>query len=255
MPLFHDTIPSDKHIITVVQALRSASHVCVLTGAGVSAESGVSTFRDPDGLWARFSPQELASMEGFLANPDRVREWYSYRLNVIDAVQPNPGHHALALLEKLFPTFTLITQNVDRLHQRAGSSSVVELHGNLVENRCNDCSWTTDAHERIETCIVCGGFMRPNVVWFGEMLPEHALHAAQLASRTCDVFMCIGTSAEVYPAAQLPYEARNRGAFLIEINPNATQLTPYAHVSLRGASGAVLPSIVAELQHQDKRDA
>ncbi len=223
----------------VAQRLRDAERVAVLTGAGVSAESGVATFRDPDGLWARFSPQELASMDGFLANPERVREWYEYRLQVIDSVQPNAGHFALAKLEQQVPHFTLITQNVDRLHQRAGSKNVLEVHGNLVENRCNTCWWIDDAHNHTLTCPKCGGMMRPNVVWFGENLPADVFKAAEDAARNCDVFLTIGTSAEVYPAAGLPYEARNFGAFVVEINPNRTEFTPYAHIALQLPSSAL----------------
>jgi NAD-dependent deacetylase len=223
----------------VAQRLRDAERVAVLTGAGVSAESGVATFRDPDGLWARFSPQELASMDGFLANPERVREWYEYRLQVIDSVQPNVGHYALAKLEEQVPHFTLITQNVDRLHQRAGSKNVLEVHGNLVENRCNTCWWIDDAHNHTLTCAQCGGMMRPNVVWFGENLPADVFKAAEDAARNCDVFLTIGTSAEVYPAAGLPYEARNFGAFVVEINPNRTEFTPYAHIALQLPSSAL----------------
>lgn len=228
----------------VAQRLRDAERVAVLTGAGVSAESGVATFRDPDGLWARFSPQELASMDGFLANPERVREWYEYRLQVIDSVQPNAGHYALAKLEEQVPHFTLITQNVDRLHQRAGSKNVLEVHGNLVENRCNTCWWIDDAHNHTLTCSQCGGMMRPNVVWFGENLPVDVFKAAEDAARNCDVFLTIGTSAEVYPAAGLPYEARHFGAFVVEINPNRTEFTPYAHISLQTSSAFALASML-----------
>jgi NAD-dependent deacetylase len=219
----------------------------VLTGAGVSAESGVATFRDPDGLWARFSPQELASMDGFLANPERVREWYEYRLQVIDSVQPNAGHLALAKIEATVPEFTLITQNVDRLHHRAGSKNVLEVHGNLVENRCNSCGLIDDAHNHVLTCSKCGGMMRPNVVWFGENLPADVFMAAEDAARNCDVFLTIGTSTEVYPAAGLPYEARNFGAFVIEINPNRTEFTPYAHVAVQMPSAIALEEIASQL--------
>jgi len=237
-------------LTTVATRLVQAERVAVLTGAGVSAESGVSTFRDPDGLWSRFSPQELASMDGFLANPDRVRDWYTYRRSVIDSVQPNPGHYALAELEALVPSFTLATQNVDRLHLRAGSKNVLEVHGNLIENRCNSCGWIDDAHNERLDCAQCGGVMRPNVVWFGEMLPSDVFASAEEAARTCDVFLTIGTSAEVYPAAFLPHEARNHGAFVVEVNPTRTEFTPYAHVSLQGPSGEVLPRLVDSIRKQ-----
>lgn len=241
--------PNVQTLTEVVDRLRSATSVAVLTGAGISAESGVATFRDPDGLWARFSPQELASMDGFLKNPERVRDWYAYRRSVIDSVEPNPGHLALARLEERVETFTLATQNVDRLHQRAGSKNVLEVHGNLIENRCNSCGWLDDAHHERLDCAQCGGVMRPNVVWFGEMLPEDVFAQATDAARNCDVFLTIGTSAEVYPAAMLPHEARNFGAFVVEVNPNATEFTPYAHASLRGPSGEILPEVVNALMH------
>jgi NAD-dependent deacetylase len=231
----------------VIERLRSADHVVVLTGAGVSAESGVATFRDPDGLWAKFRPEELASMAGFLANPERVRDWYAHRLHVVDSVEPNAGHYALAALERLVPSFTLVTQNVDRLHQRAGSTKVLEVHGNLVENRCNDCGWIDDAHHAELQCKTCFGPMRPNVVWFGEDLPMDVWMQAEEATRRADVMFSIGTSTQVYPAAGLPFLAKDHGAFVIEINPDSTELTPYAHAHLRGPSGTILPDIVTAL--------
>jgi NAD-dependent deacetylase len=166
---------------------------------------------------------------------------------VIESVQPNAGHVALAQLEQRVPKLTLVTQNVDRLHQRAGSTNVVELHGNLIENRCNTCWWIDDAHNHRTDCVRCGGVMRPNVVWFGEFLPEDALRAAQEAARSCDVFLCIGTSAEVYPAAQLPVDARHHGAYVVEVNPNETGITLFAHSSLRGTSASVLPQLIEQL--------
>lgn len=228
-----------------IERIRNANRIAVLTGAGVSAESGVATFRDPDGLWARFRPEELASMQGFLANPERVREWYAHRLHVVDTVQPNAGHLALAALESMVPNFTLITQNVDRLHQRAGSVNVLEVHGNLVENRCNDCGWLDDAHSAVLECRHCFGAMRPNVVWFGEDLPHDVWMAAEQAARTADVMMTIGTSAQVYPAASLPFLAKDYGAFVVEINPDVTDFTPHAHVHLQGLSGVILPELVS----------
>lgn len=234
----------DTLIDDVRQRIAEAQHVAVLTGAGVSAESGVATFRDPDGLWAKFSPVELASMDGFMSNPDRVRDWYRHRRTVIDSVEPNAGHHALAAMQRAVPRFTLITQNVDRLHQRAGSTNVLELHGNLIESRCNDCGWIDDAKHETLTCTTCGGLMRPNVVWFGEQLPPGIYDASEDAARQCDVFLVIGTSAEVYPAAQLPYEARTFGAMVVEINPSETAFTPFAHRSLRGPSGTILPQLL-----------
>lgn len=186
-----------------LQALSSARHVAVLTGAGISAESGVATFRDQDGLWQKFNPAELASMEGFMSNPALVWEWYQHRRGIIGGVEPNEGHKALAAMEQQFEKFTLITQNVDRLHQRAGSSAALELHGNLVENYCMDCRAVYHfADEKAELrenprCRDCSGLVRPAVVWFGEMLPVETLRAAQIAAQDCQVFLSIGTSAEV----------------------------------------------------------
>ena len=190
-------------------------------------------------------------MDGFLANPDRVRDWYDYRRSVIESVEPNPGHVALAAMEEIKDSFTIATQNVDRLHQRAGSKKVLEVHGNLIENKCNTCGWLDDANKARLNCQECGGVMRPNVVWFGEMLPGDVFAAAEDAARSSDVFLTVGTSAAVYPAAYLPYEAKNHGAFVVEVNPEETEFTPNAHVSLRGKSGEVLPQLVKLMKGED----
>lgn len=247
-------MPEIDTLDTVVERLAEARHVAVLTGAGISAESGVATFRDPDGLWARFSPQELASMDGFLANPQRVWEWYRHRREVIEGVEPNAGHRALAELQRWVPGVTVITQNVDRLHQRAGSYTVLEVHGNLVENRCSVCGEADagepqggDAADDLPRCRHCNGLLRPNVVWFGEDLPEDVFREAEEAATDADVFLSVGTSAEVYPAAGLPLLARRHGAFVVEINPNGTSLSQYAHHSIRMTSGTALPAIVERL--------
>jgi NAD-dependent deacetylase len=245
----------------LLTTLRTAKRVAVLTGAGISAESGVATFRDPDGLWAKFRPEELASMDGFLKNPTLVWEWYQARREVIDRVKPNAGHEALVGMQKYYEqhggTFTLITQNVDRLHQAAGSSSVIELHGNIIENYCSRCK---QPHEYIYAanptqnepprCTYCGGMIRPAVVWFGEMLPVDALEAASEAACGCDVMFSIGTSAEVYPAAGLPLEAKRNGALFIEVNPNDTALTRYADVKISAPSGEALPVLFAAMMRE-----
>jgi NAD-dependent deacetylase len=160
----------------LLERLAEADHVVVLTGAGVSAESGIKTFRDPDGLWAKFNPAELASVDGFMSNPDMVWNWYQHRREIINSTKPNPGHFAIAKMQELFPKFTLITQNVDRLHQKAGSKEVFELHGNIIENHCFKCQQPFDDEIDYESksppkCKLCGGLIRPSVVWFGEMLP------------------------------------------------------------------------------------
>jgi len=240
----------DTHISEeLIEKLRRAKSVAALTGAGISAESGVPTFRGDDGLWKKFSPEELANFDAFMRNPDMVWEWYNYRRKIIEEVQPNPGHLALSKLEEMIPSFVVITQNVDNLHQRAGSKNVVELHGNILRNRCLSCgriieSETLEFSEGVPRCPYCGGMLRPDVVWFGEMLPEEAIQKAYRAAETCDVFMVLGTSAVVYPAASLPEIAFRQGAFIVEINPEVTPVTDFAHVSLRGKTGEILPKII-----------
>lgn len=233
------------------EKLKNAKSVAVLTGAGVSAESGIKTFRDPDGLWSKFNPAELASMNGFMKNPKLVWEWYQYRLDVINKTKPNPGHYAIAQMQELFPNFTLITQNVDRLHQKAGSRKVLELHGNLVENHCSKCKTnftgeTALTDGQVPICPVCGGNIRPSVVWFGENLPYEALAGAELAAKDSYVFFSVGTSAEVYPAANLPLLAKDNGAYVVEVNPNKTSITSYLDLHLPGPSGEVLPKLIDE---------
>ena len=236
---------------SLAAALRAARRVAVLTGAGVSAESGVPTFRDAQqGLWAQFDPRELATPSAFARHPKRVWDWYATRREMVGRVAPNPGHHALAALERRVPDFLLATQNVDGLHQRAGCANVVELHGNITRVRCSRegtvvahfAEGTDDAPPR---CPRCGAFLRPDVVWFEEMLPADALAAAEDAARRCDVLIVAGTSAEVYPAAALPEAALARGARVVEVNPNETPLSAYANDVLRGPSGVVLPALVA----------
>ena len=245
-------MPSD-HLTLAREALSRARSIAVLTGAGVSAESGIPTFRDAlTGLWERFKPEELATPEAFTANPKRVWEWYAWRREKVAAAIPNPGHVALAELERECiardANFTLITQNVDGLHQIAGSRNVIELHGNIRRVKCFDhhhpaASWT-EMGEVPPRCPQCGSMLRPDVVWFGEMLPDDALETAMRAARQCDVFLSIGTSAVVEPAASLPLVARQAGAMVIEVNREATALTAVAQISLRGTAGEILPSIV-----------
>jgi len=237
----------------LIDKLRHAKSVAVLTGAGISAESGVPTFRGENGLWKKFRPEEMANFDAFMQNPELVWEWYNYRRKIIEEVQPNPGHLALVRLEKMIPSFVIITQNVDNLHQRAGSKNVVELHGNILRNRCLSCgqmveSEALDFSEGAPRCPHCGGMLRPDVVWFGEMLPETAVQKAYRAAETCDVFMVLGTSAVVYPAASLPEIAFRQGALIVEINLEVTPVTDFAHVSLRGKTGELLPLIIQALE-------
>jgi len=192
-------------------------------------------------------------MDGVLKNPELVWQWYQYRRQVIDKAKPNPGHTALAQMQDIFKNFTLITQNVDRLHQSAGSRDVVELHGNIIDNHCSRCQKPFENEvdhtaEELPRCTYCGGMIRPSVVWFGEMLPEEAIFIAEDAAVQCDVFLTVGTSAEVYPAAMLPVAAKRAGAFLVEINPDFTHVSGIADVSVHEPSGVALPEIVRLLK-------
>ncbi len=230
-----------------MEKITAANHVAVLTGAGISAESGVPTFRGENGLWKKFRPEELANFDAFMRNPELVWEWYTFRKRIISSIDPNPGHYALAKMESQFPKFTLITQNVDGLHLRAGSQNILELHGNLMRNRCLKCETIVQSVElefegSVPKCE-CGGMLRPDVVWFGEMLPQDVIQAAFLAAETCDVFLCLGTSAVVHPAASLPMIAKQHGAYLIEINPETTPLTAIADENINGPTGEIMPAI------------
>jgi len=237
----------------LLNRLCQAQRVAAFTGAGISAESGVPTFRGADGLWSKFRPEELANMDAFMRNPELVWEWYAHRKRVIAEVQPNAGHYALAQLEEIFPQFAVITQNIDNLHQRAGSTAVYELHGNIERNYCMECGKTAGNDEvlaapGVPRCRACGGMIRPDVVWFGEMLPEDAWDLSVRAAKSSDVFLSIGTSAVVYPAASLPLLARDHGACLVEINPERTPLTESADEFLQGLAGVVLPALVQALE-------
>jgi NAD-dependent deacetylase len=228
--------------------LADANSVTVLTGAGISAESGVPTFRGPGGLWKNFRPEELATPEAFESDPRLVWEWYDWRRSILAQARPNNGHHALVDLEPRVPRFTLITQNVDGLHDAAGSRNVVKLHGDIWLLRCLRCGREETNRavplEPLPPRCQCGGMLRPGVVWFGEALPAPAMERAFDAARQCEVFLCCGTSAMVYPAAGLPGLALEAGAKLIEVNLEVTGLSDAAHVSLLGKAGEILPQII-----------
>ncbi len=239
----------------LVERLASAKSVAVLTGAGISAESGVPTFRDPGGLWQQMRPEELANVDAFLRNPTLVQRWYAHRRAVVEDVQPNAGHVALAGLEDLVckrgGEFLLATQNVDGLHGRAGSQHMIELHGTLTRSYCIDCDRTAtdDELSAIESsvtalCTSCNGLLRPDVVWFGEMLPDGAMELASNAAARCDVFLSIGTSAVVYPAAGLPLIAFDAGAYVAEINPNRSDIASRISEHVSGKAGEVLPQLL-----------
>jgi NAD-dependent deacetylase len=235
----------------LIALLRDATRVAVLTGAGMSAESGIPTFRDAlAGLWAHYDPEELATPQAFRRNPALVWDWYAERRAKVAAAKPNPGHYALAELERRVPGFTLMTQNVDGLHQEAGSRNVIELHGNIRRVRCADCGVVVErweeTGERPPRCPACGGLLRPDVVWFGEYLPEGTLEAAWRAAEECDLFLSVGTSNLVEPAASLPWQAHRHGAPVIVVNTTAEgqHSGPGIH-HLVGKAGDVLPPLVA----------
>jgi NAD-dependent protein deacetylase/lipoamidase len=235
----------------LISALRDSSRTVVLTGSGISAESGVPTFREAQtGLWERFDPQELATPEAFARDPRLVWDWYAWRRKLVAEARPNPGHLAIAEMQHLVQSLTLVTQNVDGLHQRAGSRDVIELHGNIRRTKCPVEGTTVDNYDESESpplCPSCGAPLRPDVVWFGEMLPAEAIEAASEAALGADVFLSVGTSSLVYPAAGLPFEAVENGATLVEVNPETTPLTPRADYTLHGPAGDVLPRLVREL--------
>jgi len=236
----------------LVSALRSASSVSVLTGAGVSAESGIATFRGAGGLWEGHRIEDVATPEAFAKDPERVWRFYEMRRQNAREARPNPGHTALAELEKRFPRFLLATQNVDGLHRRAGSRNLVELHGSIERRYCVHCRRTEEDLDPLETlppaCAACGEWMRPDIVWFGEPLPVEAWADAQEAARSAEVYLVVGTSAEVYPAAGLALIAADAGAQVFEINPAETALSPLFAGAIREPSGVVLPRILAALE-------
>jgi NAD-dependent protein deacetylase/lipoamidase len=229
--------------------LRAAHRVVALTGAGVSAESGVPTFRGPQGLWREFRPEDLATPEAFGRDPKLVWEWYAWRRECLAACQPNAAHRALAALDQRAPEFLLATQNVDGLHALAGSRRMVELHGSLWRVRCTGCGHVAgdrNPFAEIPPHCPCGALLRPDVVWFGEPLPKHVLERAFAAAREADVVVVAGTSSLVYPAAALPEAALGAGAFVIEVNPEPTPLSAKASLSIRGRAAEVLPMLVGE---------
>jgi NAD-dependent deacetylase len=233
----------------LLEELRRAQKFVALTGAGISAESGLATFRDAQtGLWSKFRPEELASAEAFLRDPKFVQDWYGWRRENARKAKPNAGHLALAEMEKRAPEFLLVTQNVDGLHERAGSRRMVELHGNIHRLRCFENNCPPDNFDvDQQRCRSCGGHLRPDVVWFGEMLPIDAIEAAVTAAENCDVFFSIGTSSVVYPAADLWRRAKDNGAIVIEINKDPTPLTPLADHSFLGQAGDILPALVDQI--------
>jgi NAD-dependent deacetylase len=238
------TIPPE-----LIQLLKKTTRVAVLTGAGVSQESGLRTFRDAQaGLWAQYKPEDLATPRAFERDPKLVWDWYASRREAVKSVRPNAGHYALVEMETMIPEFTLITQNVDGLHRMAGSKNILELHGNILNVRCSECgkfadTWEDDL-EFVPRCKKCNGLLRPDVVWFEESLPREQLEAAMIAARNCQVFFSVGTSGAVHPAATLAHVAKTEGSVVIEINAEPTPLTPEADYAMHGKSGEILPELV-----------
>jgi len=240
----------------LLNRLGQARHVMVLTGAGMSAESGVPTFRDAQtGIWEKFRAEDLATPEAFKANPERVWQWYEERRAIVRAARPHAGHQALVVLESLVPNLSLVTQNVDGLHQLAGSKNVTELHGNILRSKCHitgrpiSADWLAGSANTVPPSpYISRGFARPDVVWFGEVLPHQALETAIKAAEHCDFCISAGTTSLVQPAASLPMMALEHGAAVIEINPLETPLSPHAHQCLRGAASEVLSNLVSQLR-------
>lgn len=228
--------------------LRHAKRIAVLTGAGISAESGIPTFRGAGGLWKQFRAEDLATPEAFRRDPRMCWEWYDWRRGIIAGVKPNPGHYALVELERRQSAFTLITQNVDGLHAGAGSESMLEVHGSIWNLRCTECGnyWTDRSVPLalLPRCAACGGLARPGVVWFGENLDPKIWAAAENAVSACDLLLVVGTSALVYPAAGLAPLARSRHAKIVEVNLEPTPVSGLVDVALTGRAGEILPQLV-----------
>lgn len=236
----------------LIEKLQVAKSILFFTGAGISAESGIPTFRGKDGIWNKLKPEELANFDAFLRNPDLVWEWYRHRRHIIEESGPNGGHYAMAEFEKYYDEVNVVTQNVDNLHRRAGSTNIYELHGNIERNFCVNCGkrydyekFTMDKH--VPKCD-CGGLIRPDVVWFGEMLPYETFEISEQKARECDICFVVGTSAVVYPAAQIPILAMHSGAFIVEVNTDYTEISRAVDLTLTGKSGEILPEIVKEIE-------
>ncbi len=236
----------------MIERFRGAKRLVVITGAGISAESGVPTFRGSDGLWRRYRAEDLATPQAFQRDPRLVWEWYDWRRRLISGKEPNAGHTAIAAMEGLFEEFFLITQNVDGLHRRAGSRKLIEIHGNLWRVRCMGEGKVSSNNEvplkEIPPRCECGALLRPDVVWFGESLSEKDLADSYMALKECDCLMVVGTSAVVQPVASFPTIARNGGAFIAEINVEPTPISGWVDESILGKSGQILPQLLESMK-------
>lgn len=256
-PTSDPTNPDHVELIAAAAAIRRSKRLVVLTGAGISKESGIPTFRDAQaGLWAQFDPMELATPRGFQRNPKRVWDWYQHRRALLADARPNPGHFAVAALEEVLAHVVVITQNIDGLHQMAGSTDVLPVHGDIRKDKCfancqgdptyvDIAQLTWDPQAGPPRCPHCGAYVRPDVVWYEELLPRDLLERARHLCMVADVLLVVGTSGVTQPVASLPYLARERGALIIEVNPEATPITPLARVHLAGPSGVILPRLLA----------
>jgi len=246
-----DVALEENAVKTVAQWIRESIYTVVLTGAGVSAESGIPTFRGKDGLWNKYRPEELATPEAFHSNPKRVWEWYKWRMELIAKAEPNPAHVVLAKMQQKNMIGPIITQNVDGLHQRAGAIDVVELHGNIWRVKCTSCGYTSKLDsppkEIPPRCPECGGLLRPGVVWFGEPLPEQAIRRAFQEASHAKLMLVVGTSLQVYPAAYLPVLTKNYGGRVVIINPTPTPLDDEADLVVRRKAGEFFGNLGREL--------
>jgi len=233
----------------LIEALKESKSIVFFTGAGISSESGIATFRGKEGLWNKFRPEELASFDAFIKNPELVWEWYNYRRKIVHEAKPNAAHLTIAEMQNHFKDVTVVTQNVDNLHRRAGSQKIFELHGNIERNFCINCkkfhNEELDFSNGVPKCE-CGGLIRPDVVWFGEYLPEDQFLGGEKAAIESDIFFVVGTSVVVYPAAGLIYTAKASGALIVEVNLEETDLSSSANFTFFGKAGEILPRIFEE---------
>jgi NAD-dependent deacetylase len=232
---------------SLTEKIKDAKKIVFVTGAGISQESGIPTFRGNDGLWRKYDPMQLATIDAFYNNPKLVWEWYEDRRKNILGAKPNPGHFAIAELEK-FKDVVVLTQNIDGLHQRAGSSNVLELHGSIIRIKCTVCEFEDDIPSSFDSlppkCTRCDNILRPDVVWFGEPLPQIVWNQAIIEANTCEIMIIAGTSLVVSPANTLPVYAKQNNAILIEVNPEQTQMSSEMDMSIRTTSAKALPSII-----------
>lgn len=234
------------------EIIVKSGYVVVLTGSGISAESGIPTFRGKHGLWKRYRPEQLATPEGFAVNPKLVWEWYNWRINLVLNAEPNAGHIALSELEKMNIVKSIITQNVDDLHERAGSRNIIKLHGNILEARCIRCDYKMKIQKPFRDlppkCPVCKNLLRPNVVWFNEPIPMDVLNRAYEEIERSDCLLVIGTSGVVMPAGAFPSIVKRNGGKVIEVNVDETHISWIADITLRGEAGKILPVIVEKVK-------